>query len=136
MPGLNSYAKMLSECQKLAAAVAANSEQLPGMEKDRERLEQSLSRFAQLLTRRDQLKVDSQVLSQELRDTALGIADQWIDMRSNIKATLGSRSEKLVEFKVTPRRKVERSERPRRRKATARKPAEPEPKADPPAGRA
>jgi hypothetical protein len=127
---------MLAECQKLAAAVAANSEQLPGMEKDRERLEQSLSRFAQLLTRRDQLKVDSQVLSQELRDTALGIADQWIDMRSNIKATLGSRSEKLVEFKVTPRRKVERSERPRRRKTKAGKPAESEPQADPPAGKA
>ena len=123
MPGSNSFARIVADGQKLLAAVAANADQLKGAEALRTQLDQLLTQFKELAARRDTLKADKQVLSKQLAETAQRISDTTIDLKAGVKSALGSRSEKLVEFSVAPRRKVLRTERTTTRKAAKTPPA-------------
>lgn len=139
MPGSNSFARIVADGQKLLAAVAANADQLKAADALRTQLDQLLTQFKELAARRDTLRADKQVLSKQLAETAQRISDSTIDLKANIKAALGSRSEKLVEFNVAPRRKVLRTERTQVRKAVKTPPALATPSApaagDPPAAK-
>ena len=120
MPGSKSYVGLVASSEKLLAAVAANPEQLQAVETQRAQFELVVSQLRTLVTRRDTMKADKQTLSRQLQEVAHLVNDSGLDLRAMIKATLGSRSEKLTEFDVRPRRKVLRTDKPRSRKAAAK----------------
>jgi uncharacterized phage infection (PIP) family protein YhgE len=124
MPGFNSFSRLVSESQKLLAAVTANAEQLKDAVALRDQMDQVLTDFKALMTRRDTLNADKQVLSKQLTETSQRLNDLSIDLKTRVRAALGSRSEKLVEFQVAPRRKVLKSDRPKSRKAPKTPPAQ------------
>lgn len=111
MPGFSSQAALLSRSLQLLAAVGANAEQLQVADPLRVRLDQAVERLRSLMTRRDTFKAEKQVLSRQLKDTAQEVNDLYLDLKVTVTAALGTRSEKLTEFGVVPRRKVLRTER-------------------------
>jgi len=111
MPSLSSTADVWADTDKLLAAADANAALLQDVESVKAPLVQSLARLKELTTRRDTLKVDSQVLSKDIQRTLQLIRDQSTELRSMIKAKLGVRSGKLAEFKVAPRREGVRRKR-------------------------
>lgn len=119
MPGSNSIASLTSKSQRLLAAIAQNADRLQAAEPHRVELEQALKEFQELLVRRDNFKADKQVLSRQLAESSLRVTDALIDLKALVKALLGSKSEKLTEFQVQPRRKRTVSDRDPR-KAAAR----------------
>jgi hypothetical protein len=137
MPGFSSQANLLSRCLQLLAAVGANAEQLQAADPLKVRLDESVERLRGLLTRRDTLKAEKQILSRQLLDTAQEVNDVYLDLRATVRAALGTRSEKLTEFNLKPRRKVLRTDRRKavpapepQRKAVVQQPA-PAPEPDP-----
>lgn len=126
MPGFDSFGKVVAKGDKLLATVTENADQLQPTEALRAQLEQALARFKELGVQRDNLNAEKQVLSQQMVAQANLISDVVIDLKTMVKAALGTKSEKLVEFGLPPRRKVLRSDnRSKTSKASkARKAAE------------
>ena len=122
MPGANSFAGIVSGAQRLLAAVAQNADQLQAAEAHRAELEAALNQFKKLAGRRDNLKAEKQVLSRQMRAAGERVNDATIDLKALIKATMGSRSEKLIEFLMAPRRKVLRTDRDPRKAVLKRPP--------------
>jgi len=136
MPGFDSFGKVVAKGDKLLATVTANADRLQPAEALRAQLEEALARFKELGVRRDNLNAEKQVLSQQLLDQAHRINDLVIDLKTMVKATLGTKNEKLVEFSIPPRRQVVRTNRSRTSKASkARKAAASQapPETNPPA---
>jgi hypothetical protein len=129
MPGFESFVKVVAKGDKLLAAVAETGAELQSVEPLRAELEQTLSGFKALLSRRDNLNAEKQVLSKRLEDEAHKLNDAVIDLKGMIKATLRSRNEKLVAFGMPPRRKVLKSDRtsPSKARNSSREPAVPAP---------
>jgi uncharacterized protein (UPF0335 family) len=133
MPGFKSYTGLVATSQQLLAAVTANADQLQAAEALRGQFDQAVTQLRDLVTRRDTFKAEKQVMSRQLIDVAQRVVDLGIDLKAMLKAILGSRSEKLTEFTLKPRRKVLRTERPKasaaalaKRKAAAASQAEPQ----------
>jgi translation initiation factor 2B subunit (eIF-2B alpha/beta/delta family) len=124
-----SYVGLVAASEKLLAAVAANAEALGSVEPFREPFEQVVARLKALVTRRDTMQADKQTLSRQLRDTAKEVSDAAIDFRVQIKAALGTKSEKLTEFDLRPRRQVVRSDPGRSRKVAVKPDSDPSPPA-------
>ena len=132
MPGFDSFGKVVAKGDKLLATVTANADRLQPAEALRAQLDQALARFKEIGVRRDNLNAEKQVLSQQLIDQANLINDVVIDLKAMVKAALGSKNEKLVEFGLPPRRKVVRSSRSKTSKASkARKAAASQAPAEP-----
>lgn len=113
MAGFNSQTGLLNRALQLLDAVGANADQLQGsVEPLRARLEQAVAQLRAEITSRDTFKAEKQVRSRRLKETAQVVNDLYIDLKSQLKATLGSRSEKVTEFGIKPRRKVLRADRP------------------------
>ena len=123
MPGSNSYARIVADGQRLLAAITKNADQLATAEPLRGRLEQALNQFKDLGVDRDNLTAQKQVLSRRIAEVAQQIADVSIDVKAQVKATLGSRSEQLIEFQVSPRRKVLRTDPKSRSVSTTKRKA-------------
>jgi len=123
MPGSNSYASIVADGQRLLAAITKNAGQLATAEPLRGQLEQALNQFKDLGVDRDNLTAQKQVLSRRLAEVAQQISDLSIDIKAQVKATLGSRSEQLIEFQVQPRRKVLRTDRKSRSVSAAKRKA-------------
>jgi chromosome segregation ATPase len=87
----------------LLAAVAQNADQLQAAEAHRAELEAALNQFKELAGRRDNLKAEKQVLSRQMRAAGERVVDATIDLKALAKATMGSCSEKLIEFLMAPR---------------------------------
>jgi uncharacterized protein (UPF0335 family) len=121
MPGFKSYTGLVAASQQLLSAVTANADQLQAADALRGQFDQSVTQLKDLITRRDTFKAEKQVMSRQLIDVAQRVVDLGIDLKAMIKATLGSRSEKLTEFTLKPRRKVLRTERPKASAAAAAK---------------
>jgi hypothetical protein len=100
MPSLSSIADVRVDAEKLLSAVEANTELLQDAAPVTAPLVASLTRLKDLTTRRDTLKVDSQVLSKDIQATLREIRDGSAALRALITSKLGVRSEKLREFRV------------------------------------
>lgn len=129
MAASKSYVGLVAASEKLLAAVAANAEALGTVEPFREPFERVVAELKALVIRRDTMQADKQILSRQLRETAQKVNDTAIDFRVRIKAALGSRSEKLTEFDLRPRRQVVRSDPGRSRKVAAKPDSDPSPPA-------
>ncbi len=102
MPSLSSIADVRVDAENLLAAIGANAELLQDAAPATTPLVANLARLKDLTTRRDTLKVDSQVLSTEIQGTLREIRDECAVLRALVKSKLGVRSGKLREFKVPP----------------------------------
>lgn len=104
MRQLNSFADVLTDLERLLASAEANAQLLPGLDLAKVPLLPVIADLRRLLARRDTLNADKQVLSQEIIRILRQIREQSTEIRAVIRAKLGTRSEKLVEFRVAPRR--------------------------------
>ncbi len=116
MPDNTSLADTVLEADQALAAIAANAEVLPSVEKHRAPLEEAVKELKTLNTRQQTLIADKQKVTQDLKVAVRRVKDLLIHLRAAVRSDIGPRSEKLVEFKIAPLR-------PRLRKA--KPPAEP-----------
>lgn len=111
MPTPRTFAQVFTDVQKLLAAVDANVDMLPDLANAKAPLEATFTRLKDLSVRRDTLNADKQALSKELAEVQDLARDQTVELRGFVRSKIGMRSEKLVEFKVKPRRKGVRRSR-------------------------
>jgi hypothetical protein len=104
MPLLRNFADILTDLERLLAAADNNAELLPGVELARAPLEAAIASLRSLSQRRDGLNADKQALSAELKSTFQQARDAGSQFRGFVRAHLGMRNEKLVEFRIPPRR--------------------------------
>jgi hypothetical protein len=105
MPAPSSFADVFTDVDKLLGALEANADQFPDLDAIRTPLTQALADLRALSIRRDNLAAEKQALSQQLKDALSRVRDLRIELRAALRGKLGTRNEKLVEFKVVPRRK-------------------------------
>ena len=116
MPDNSSLADTMLDAEQTLAAYQANADLLPSVERYRAPLEEALQVLKTLSARQQTLIADKQKVTQELQVAVRRLKDLLIHLRTAVRADIGPRSEKLVEFKIAPLR-------PRTRKA--KPPAEP-----------
>jgi hypothetical protein len=117
----SSKADIVQDAERLVRSVEANPDDLAGATEEKTALEAGLAEVRTLITRQMNAIGEKQKATQELRAAMRRMLDLTIQVRAVIKAKLGPRTEKLVEYLVPPLR-------PRRRKApTSTPPSTPPP---------
>lgn len=117
MPNIKTQNDVIVDAEELMAAVAANSDLLPNLTEHLAPLESVLGRIKALRITQKTLTADKQKATQDLKASYREARDLTIQLRGAIRAKVGVRSEKLVEFKVPPLR-------PRSRKSKGTEPVE------------
>jgi hypothetical protein len=112
MPNNSSFADTVLDADQLLAAVAANADLLPAVEKHRAPLAQAVAELKELSVRQKTLTADKQQVTQDLNATMRRVKDLVLHLRAAVRSDIGPRSEKLVEFKVAPLRPRSRKARP------------------------
>jgi hypothetical protein len=116
------------DIESLLNSVTSNAEKLPNLEAFVAPLTATLAELKALSTKRGTFKAEKQVLSQQIKAKQDVGLDQAAALRALLKGNLGTRSEKLTEFRVAPLR-LDRKRRVRAAAATP--PAPPAPPATP-----
>lgn len=127
MPSPTSFADMVHDWQTLLVAVRDNAEVLPNIEPQRAALEAALAEVSAIKARQNAHVASRQEATQELKAALVKGRELAIALRGAVKANLGPKSERLVQFRVAPLRR-----RPRRAK-TDEQPAESQPPVPAPA---
>ncbi len=112
MPTIKTQTDTIVDAEELLAAIAANASLFPNIGEHLAPLELVLGRIKGLRVVQKTLTADKQRATQELKAAYREARDLTIQLRGAVRAKIGVRSEKLVEFKVPPLRP-----RPRRSKA-------------------
>jgi len=100
----SSFADVYTDVQKLLLAATANAEAIPELATAKAELERLFTELQDLSVRRDNINAEKQALSQRLKTVKLLAREKSSELRSFLRFKLGMRNEKLVEFKVPPRR--------------------------------
>lgn len=112
MPGPKNHSEIIVDAEKLLAAVTNNPDLLSNIEEYRAPLELALTDIKSLLFLQQKLRGDRQKATQDLQEALRRTKDLTIQLRGVIRAKVGIRSEKLVEFRVAPLRKRTRKSKP------------------------
>lgn len=112
MPIIRTNAEIVVDAEELLRAVKSNSELFPNTEEHQAPLELSLERIKALRARQKTLQGDKQKVTQELKVAMRETRDLAIQLRAVVRAKIGVRSEKLVEFRIPPLRKRSRAGKP------------------------
>jgi hypothetical protein len=112
MPEINSYAGTTDAWERLLVATQENLEQLPSVEPHRSALEKHLQATKTVKARQDSHTAARQEATQELRAMIGQGRELVIRLRGAIRAELGPRSERLVQFGIAPIRKRTRRRKP------------------------
>jgi hypothetical protein len=121
MPTLNSFADVTTQWQKLLAACADNAAALTLAEPQRLMVEKTLKDVMDLKALQDSLRGAKQEARRQLTATLKEGEEAARRLRGAVKANLGTRNERLVQFNMKPIR----PHGPRKPKVVP--PAEPEP---------
>lgn len=105
MAGINSHADVIRDWHLLLDAVERSPEVLQEVEKERLKLAQWLTEVRGLKARQDELKALGQEVTQKLKDSVVEGKEASVQLRAILKAKFGSKNERLVHFKVAPKRK-------------------------------
>jgi len=124
MPQISSYADTIRDWDSLLTAVRTNSESLPDIERHRSAMELHMEVTREIKARQDSFLAGRQGATQDLKAALTNGRELAIRLRGAVKANIGPRNERLVQFGIAPLR-------PRRRTPTE-KPETPPP-APPPA---
>ncbi len=102
MSSETTYTGKLGALQRLNAALATNSGDLPDLEGSRTKLAGMQTQAQDAVKRQAELKAEKQELSQQLRIIFTESDRLATAVRQTLKTHYGIRSEKLVEFGVQP----------------------------------
>ncbi len=120
MPNHSSRADTMLAGEQALTACEANADLLPSVEKYRAPLEVAMTELRTLNGRQQTLIADKQKVTQDLQAVERRVKDLLLHLRAAVRADIGPRSEKLVEFNVAPLRP--RSHRTKPPEAAAAKP--------------
>lgn len=123
MPIVRTQAEAIVDAEGLLDAVSANSSLFPDIDIHRDPLVQVMEQIRALRAQQKTLTADKQKVSQDLKVLMREARDLTIQLRSVVRAKIGVRSEKLVEFRVPPLRKRPRKAKPPVETEAARKSA-------------
>lgn len=105
MAGINSHADVIRDWHLLLDAVERSPEVLQEVEKERLKLAQWLTEVRALKARQDELKALGQEVTQKLKESVVEGKEASVQLRAILKAKFGSKNERLVHFRVAPKRK-------------------------------
>ena len=105
MPSLNAFADIIRDWEMLLDAAERSPEVLPGIEVERQAVEQVLAEVRALKARQDELTALRQQVTQQLKAAVVRGKDAAMQLRAVVKAKFGLRNERLVHFKVAPIRR-------------------------------
>lgn len=117
---LMSQADVLTEAARILSAMQANSLDLAHLEGSRDKLESHLELARELARQQASFAASKQEATRQLQQTLKGLEKLVIFLRYGVKEHYGTRSEKLVDFGLTPYRG-----RPRRVETPLAPPAPP-----------
>ena len=118
MPKMKTQGDVVSDWQRLLVATQENAAQMPDVSVERADLEKALELAQEAKNRQDLHRSEKQKATQDLSAALARGKDAAIQIRAAAKFKLGSRNEKLSQFRVAPLRK-----RGSRKALTAVKPA-------------
>ncbi len=104
MPNNSSLADTILEGDQALAACAANANLLPSVERYRAPLEVAMAELKAINVRQQTLIADKQKVTQDQNAAVRRVKDLLLHLREAARSDIGPRSEKLVEFNVTPLR--------------------------------
>lgn len=104
MPEIKSYAELIRDWEKLLAACQANATSLGSIEPIRLVLDTLLSEVRELKNRQDALTAQRQLATQELEAVKENGREAARRLRGAVKSLMGTRSEILVQFNLSPLR--------------------------------
>jgi hypothetical protein len=108
MSNNSSYADIIRDWEKLLASVQGDAASLPTADPHRLALQQTLDQIKAQKTRQDTLQATRQETTQDLKNLIVQGREQVIRLRGVVRAEVGPKSERLVQFGVAPLRKRSR----------------------------
>ena|SRR5215208_2892417 len=105
MPNISSYADVIRDWELLLTAAGDNADLLANVERHRTALEKHLTETKALKGRQDSAAAERQASTQALNAKLEEGRELATRFRSSVKAEIGPKSERLVQFKVAPQRK-------------------------------
>ncbi len=102
MQNETTYSGILGEWQRLLAAMATNTDEVPHLEASRVMFADHLSQAQALLQRQAALAAEKQQSSQDLREMIVDGQRLATMLRKGLRQFYGIRSEKLTEFGLPP----------------------------------
>ena len=121
MPVASSYADVITDWEALLMAVLENAPNLPDVERTRAAFQEHVAKTKEVKARQDSHTAARQEATQELKQRLKDGREFAIRLRGVVKANIGPKSERLVQFGIAPIRK------------RTRKPAATPPVVEPPA---
>ncbi|HEX4962232.1 MAG TPA: hypothetical protein VF173_15460 [Thermoanaerobaculia bacterium] len=101
-----SYADVIADWEALLAAMAANAAALQELEANRAAFEDHVAKTKAAKARQDAQRAGRQDATQELNKLVLDGRELAAQLRVQVKAKIGRKSEKLVQFGIAPLRKA------------------------------
>ena len=106
------YSDVTTDAEQILKSTAANQDLQPIVEKHRPQIEEDLKEIKALKALQKTLTADKQKTSKDLQAALKRLKEQLIFLRAAIRGDMGPRTEKLVEFGVTPLRQRGRKAKP------------------------
>lgn len=99
---LISQADVLTEAERILSAIQANSLDLGHLEGSRDKLASQLEIARELSRQQASFAANKQETTSQLQETMQGLEKLVIFLRHGVKEHYGTRSQKLVDFGLTP----------------------------------
>jgi hypothetical protein len=106
------FSDVTTDAEQALTSIAANPDLQPIAEKHRPPIEETLKTIKTLKTLQKTLTADKQTVTQDLQAALKRLKEQLIFLRAAIRGDMGPRTEKLVEYGITPLRKPGRKAKP------------------------
>ena len=106
------YSDVTTDAEQILTSTAANPDLQPIVEKHRPQIEEKLKEIKSLKALQKTLTADKQRASQDLQAALKHLKELLIFLRAAIRGDMGPRTEKLVEYGITPLRKLGRKAKP------------------------
>lgn len=107
-----SFAETVLDLESLRSAIQKNQGLVPSVERFVAPLDAVIGTIQTLTAQQKTLIADKQKTTQDLKAAVLEATSLMRDIRAMVRGEIGARSEKLVEFGVTPLRKRTRKPKP------------------------
>ena len=102
MPNINSFADLVQDQEKLLRAFQDNAATLSPAEAQRDTVAGNLKALQELKARQDSFAAQRQQATQELVTLMKQSREDASRLRALVKGLLGTKNERLVQFKVAP----------------------------------
>ena len=106
------YSDVTTDAEQVLTSTAANPDLQPIVEKHRPEIEGTLKEIKTLKALQKTLTADKQKVTQDLQAALKNLKELLIFLRAAIRGEVGPRTEKLVEYGITPLRKAGRKAKP------------------------